>query len=185
MKIKMKKSVFAGLLCLVLGFISLNAVAQTTPKQMVEKGWDCQAAGKNAESVEWMRKAAEQGYAEAQNVLGDFYYIGVMIKQNYAEAVKWSRKAADQGHAEAQCRLGKCYYYGFGVEKNFTEAFNWFLKSAKQGNMEAEYEVGMRYYEGEGVKKDYSQAKYWFKKAEDKGFDWASAMLEMMYDLGL
>ncbi|MBO5694798.1 MAG: protein kinase, partial [Lentisphaeria bacterium] len=72
--------------------------------------------------VKRYRKAAEQGDAKAQNNLGDCYYKGHGVTQDYKEAVKWYRKAADQGLASAQCNLGVCYEYGHGVEKNLTEA---------------------------------------------------------------
>ena len=54
-----------------------------------------------AEAVKWYRKAAEQGYADAQYNLGSCYYNGKGVPQNYAEAVKWYCKAVGQGHADA------------------------------------------------------------------------------------
>ena len=50
-----------------------------------------------AEAAKWYRKAAEQGYADAQNNLGMMYVNGQGVPQDYAEAAKWTRKAADQG----------------------------------------------------------------------------------------
>ncbi|MBQ1931964.1 MAG: sel1 repeat family protein, partial [Muribaculaceae bacterium] len=76
---------------------------------------------------------AEQGNAWAQNNLGDCYYNGRGVDQNYDEAVKWYRKAAKQGNAPAQYNLGYCYYNGHGVDKNYDEAVNWYRKAAEQG----------------------------------------------------
>ena len=53
-------------------------------------------------AVEWYRKAAEQGHADAQNNLGFMYYTGQGVEQDYKKAVEWYRKAAEQGHADAQ-----------------------------------------------------------------------------------
>jgi hypothetical protein len=39
-------------------------------------------------------KAAEQGYAPAQNNLGLEYEDGMAVPQDYDEAVKWFRKSA-------------------------------------------------------------------------------------------
>ena len=50
-----------------------------------------------------------QGNADAQNSLGDCYYNGIGVEQDYAEAVKWYRKSAEQGHLVAQDNLGFCY----------------------------------------------------------------------------
>jgi TPR repeat protein len=48
------------------------------------------------EAIESLRKAANQGYANAQHNLGVMYRDGQGVLQNYVEAVKWFRKAADQ-----------------------------------------------------------------------------------------
>ena len=55
-----------------------------------------------AEAVTWYRKAAEQGYAAAQNNLGSMYLNGRGVGQDDAEAVSWFRKAAEQGYGPAQ-----------------------------------------------------------------------------------
>ena len=68
-----------------------------------EKGWS--VAQDYQEAVKWYRKAAEQGYAEAQYELGNCYEKGWSVAQDYQEAVKWYRKAAEKGHAKAKARL--------------------------------------------------------------------------------
>ena len=85
-------------------------------------------------AVEWFRKAAEQGLAEAQLVLG----AQCKIEENLEEAAKWYRKAAEQGDAKAQFFFGTCYYNGEGVEEDYEEAVEWFRKAAKQGDAEAQ-----------------------------------------------
>jgi hypothetical protein len=42
-----------------------------------------------AEAMKWYRKAAEQGYANAQSSLGFMYDLGRGVKQDDKEAVKW------------------------------------------------------------------------------------------------
>ena len=56
-------------------------------------------------AAEWYRKAAEQGYAEAQNNLGLLYAGGRGVAKDEAKAVEWYRKAAKQGHEAAQYNL--------------------------------------------------------------------------------
>ena len=48
-----------------------------------------------AVAVEWLRKAAEQGYARAQNNLGYCYEYGQGVDKDTAVAVEWYRKAAE------------------------------------------------------------------------------------------
>ena len=72
------------------------------------------------------RKAAEQGYAFYQCVLGDYYRYGTGVPKDDAEALKWYRKAAEQGDAHAQLSLGSMYAEGEGVPKDRVEAYVWF-----------------------------------------------------------
>ena len=89
------------------------------------------------EAAKWYRKAAEQGYIEAEYSLGFFFEKGKGEHQNYNEAIKWYRKAAEQGHAKAQYKLGLFSFYGLGCEENQKEAVKWYNNSAEQGNMKA------------------------------------------------
>ena len=84
------------------------------------------------EAVKWFRKAANQGAALDQSILGCFYRDGRGVETNYVEAVKWYRKAAEQGDADAQFNLGCCYHDGRGVETNYVEAVKWYRKAAEQ-----------------------------------------------------
>jgi TPR repeat protein len=48
----------------------------------------------NAEAVKWYRKAADQGYASAQWGLGEMYYAGRGVPQDYVLAHMWLNLAA-------------------------------------------------------------------------------------------
>ena len=48
------------------------------------------------QAAAWIRKAAEQGNADAQWGLGEKYENGEGVPQDYAQAFVWYRKAADQ-----------------------------------------------------------------------------------------
>ena len=64
----------------------------------------------SSEQIETLRKDAEQGYAEAQDVLGLAYANGVGVAKDQREAVRWWRKAAAQGYTQAQrLNLGWAY----------------------------------------------------------------------------
>ncbi|HCN10096.1 MAG TPA: hypothetical protein DIT01_19390, partial [Lentisphaeria bacterium] len=47
----------------------------------------------DAEAVKWFRKAAEQGYPQAQYNLGVAYANGEGVPEDDVAAVKWYRKA--------------------------------------------------------------------------------------------
>ncbi len=78
----------------------------------------------------WQRKAADQGLASAQWVLGVSYETGQGVPHDDAEAVKWYRKAADQGFANAMLNLGFMYVSGRGVPQNSLQAHVWFNLAA-------------------------------------------------------
>ena len=88
-------------------------------------------------AVQYYRKAAEQGYAPAQNALGDMYYYGRCVTRDYVEAVRWYRKSAEKGDSDAQNRLGDMYRDGHGVAPNDLEAFKLYHNAANQGSASA------------------------------------------------
>jgi len=91
----------------------------------------------HTEAVRWYRKAAVQGYADAQFNLGLILTNGRGVKLDHTEAVRWYRKAAEQGSTIAQFKIGGMYYQGHGVKKNIDEALRWFQKAAEKGHAEA------------------------------------------------
>ena len=60
---------------------------------------------------------AELGDTVAQLNVGNSYYTGDGIPQNYDEAAKWYRFAAKKGNPIAQNNLGMMYSIGVGVRK--------------------------------------------------------------------
>lgn len=121
---------------------------------------------KGAEIIE---RAAEIGYAPAQNKIAVCYAHGLGVPKDSDEAIKWFRKAAEQGCAEAQRNLAFRYEFGIGIQKNLAEAVKWFRKAAEQGDTMSQNEVGLCYLRGEGVVQDYDEAIKWFRKASEKG----------------
>ena len=49
-----------------------------------------------AHTLEWFCKAAEQGYAKAQNILGVMYRDGWGVPQDYVQARMWLNLAASR-----------------------------------------------------------------------------------------
>ena len=70
-----------------------------------------------ARSLEWCRRAADNGLAIAQALMGTHYYNGDGVPMDKREAVRWYRLAAEQGLAPAQGDLADCYLTGSGVNE--------------------------------------------------------------------
>ena len=129
-------------------------------------------------------KHAEQGNAEAQNLLGEMYFLGRGVGQDYQEAAKWYRKAAEQGDANAQNLLGELYSYDEGVKQDYQEAAKWYRKAAEQGDANAQYNLGFMYENGQGVIQDRKEAAKWYGIAAEAGYAYAQNNLGLLYETG-
>lgn len=154
-----------------------TAVNDTTPEALYSLGIDYLNGNDSLgiymnkeKGVELLRRAAEQGNADAQYNLGDCYYYGEGVAQDYAQAVYWWRQAAEQGDAMVQNKLGICYCNGQGVAQDYAQAVYWWRQAAEQGNAYAQYHLGVCYAKGLGVERDSEQAEYWKNLAIQNGY---------------
>jgi TPR repeat protein len=129
-------------------------------------------------------KAAAQGDAESQYLLGLIYFVGRSDLRDYAKARYWLGKAAAQGHAGAQYRLGQMYARGDGVQQDFTKARYWYGKAAAKGDADVQYILGVMYEYGLGGPQDYAKARYWYGKAAAQGHAGAQYSLGVLYIRG-
>jgi len=88
-------------------------------------------------AAKWYRKAANQGYPQAQYNLGLLYEDGKGMTKNYHKATQWYKRAAKKGLSEAQNNLAVLYILGKGVAKDENRAETLFRRAAKQGNRNA------------------------------------------------
>ena len=97
---------------------------------------DCAAAYDRQDyalSLRLCRPLAERGDIDAQTSLGNLYYEGWGVEQNYTSAVNWFRKAAERGDATGQFSLGWAYEQGDGVLQDYVLAHMWYDLAAAQG----------------------------------------------------
>jgi len=148
---------------------------------MYEKALSYAKENNYTEEIKWYRKAADLGFALAQNNLGVMYADGKGVAQDYKEAIKWFRMAANQGDDNAQINLAIRYLFGEGVVKDYKEAAKWLRMAANQGNAIAQNYLGIRYANGQGVVKDYKEAVMWHRKAANQGHAGAQSNLGHLY----
>jgi hypothetical protein len=139
---------------------------------------------KLAEDAAAFRLRAEQGDAKAEYMLGDIYYYGQGVPQDYNEAIRWFRKVADQNYANGEGSLGYMYLHGLGVAQDYNMALNWYHKAADQGDAKAQNGLGNIYSQGQGVPQDYGEAVRRYRIAADKGYAPAQYNLGDMYYYG-
>ncbi|MEX6246960.1 tetratricopeptide repeat protein [Providencia hangzhouensis] len=82
-------------------------------------------------------KSANKGNVEAQNYMGQFYYQGIGVKQNYITAFEWFKKSADKKFPPAQYQVGKMLESGEGIEINEKSAAEYLAQACKAGLKEA------------------------------------------------
>ncbi|QCE32803.1 sel1 repeat family protein [Acetobacteraceae bacterium] len=145
------------------------------------------------------RKAAKQGDAEAQYMLGVLYFRGQGLRRNPRMAAVWWKKAADQKNLPALKALGGIYLSGVftpdaaqtdpqksrtGVKRNPKTAAKYYKQAADLGDAEAQNVLGELYSRGQGVRKDWKEAvKYWQKAAAQENAA-AQLSLSMAYKTG-
>lgn len=90
---------------------------------------------RSGDSIKWLQKAADQGYFNAELMLGMAYMSGKDgVNKDENEALKWLQKAADHGNGQAQQFLGDIYAKGtHGVPKDEKKALEWHLKAIDTG----------------------------------------------------
>lgn len=88
--------------CLYLIWLGLTTIAPSIVITSMPQDY--------AQAAQWCEKAAVQGNAEAQTMLGRMYATGQWVARRDDLALLWWRKAAAQGHAEAQYQLGEHFF---------------------------------------------------------------------------
>ena len=121
------------------------------------------------EAAKWLTKAAEAGYAAAQENLAGLYYQGQGVAQDHVAALKWFRLAAQAGEAPAQRMVAVFYQNGYGVAQDYAETVKWFRRAAEQGDVPAQSGLSSLYLNGLGVPKDYVEGYKWVALAAAQG----------------
>jgi TPR repeat protein len=144
--------------------IALAAYKDATKKGSAEGAYSLAQLVRDEDphqAASYMQKAAKQGYADAQFILGNMYQEGDGVTKNTRLAMSWTKKAAEQGHVCAQETLGGMY----GHQQRWTDAFDWWYKAAMQGNADAEYNVSTLFHGGKGTVQDSTKAAVFCRRA--------------------
>ena len=109
--------------------------------------------------VEFYRKAAEKGDAEAMFNLGVMYAKGRGVGKDEKKAVEWYQKAADKGHAGAMFNLGVDVREGPGRGQGREEGRRIVPQGRRHGMMRPRCTTWVSCtHKGRGVGKDAKKA---------------------------
>ena len=156
------------------------AVFAQTAEECYNKGKSFNDQKDYTKAMEWYLKAANQGHAQAQVMIGWYYKNGYAVEANTDKALDWYLKAAKQGYAQAQYLAGAVY----NDRKDYTNAAKWYQKAADQDHASAQINLGALYNNGQGVAQDFKKAVEWYQKSAYQGNVYAQNNLGWMYEKG-
>lgn len=127
----------------------------------------------------WVQAAADQGYATAQMLLGQFYVNSVGVPANAESAAMWMGRAAEQDYPHAACALGRLYF-SMG---NRDQAARWFRRGSQEGCSAAEIGLARLLLGESGVTPEQrEEALTLLQKAADRGALEAQMELGNLYE---
>ena len=152
----MKKAITA--VVLILSFF----VAPMASAAQIDDALVAYYRGDYTNALKRLTPLAKQGEVIAQSLLGDMYFNGQGVTQNYKEAANWYRLAIlNNGNIRALRSLGRMYYEGKGVIQNYSEVARLWHLAASGGDYTSMGLLGILYFEGHGVTQNYIKAHMW------------------------
>lgn len=104
----------------------------------VETGRDLMEANRFEEAFAELWPAARSGNADAEELIGVMYAMGLGVARDDVRALEWYLRAAMKGHPGAQSGVGWYYEVGRGVPApDLVRAYMWYTLSAIGGDPDA------------------------------------------------
>ncbi|MEM1375697.1 MAG: tetratricopeptide repeat protein [Pseudomonadota bacterium] len=117
---------------MALAFLATPATGE------IEEARDLMEAGRFEEALEAFWPAARSGNADAEELIGVMYALGLGVEQDYVRAFEWYLRSAMKGHPGAQSGVGWYYEVGLGMPApDLTRAYMWYVLSAIGGDPDA------------------------------------------------
>lgn len=104
----------------------------------IEAARDLMEEGKFVEAREALWPAARSGNADAEELIGVMYAMGLGVEQDDIRAFDWYLRASMKGHPGAQSGVGWYYEVGRGMPApDLVRAYMWYVLSAIGGDPDA------------------------------------------------
>lgn len=119
-------------LCLALALLANPAFAE------IEEARDMMEEGRFEEAYEALWPAARSGNADAEELIGVMYAMGLGLPRDDIRAFEWYLRSAMKGHPGAQSGVGWYYEVGRGLPApDLVRAYMWYTLSAIGGDPDA------------------------------------------------
>ena len=104
----------------------------------IEHARDLMEQGHFKEAMSELLPAARSGNADAEELIGVMYAMGLGVPQDDQRAFEWYLRSSMKGHPGAQSGVGWYYEVGRGIEKpDLVRAYMWYVLSAIGGDPDA------------------------------------------------
>ena len=122
---------------LFIAYVFIACVFISAAHAEIETARDLMDAGDYRAAMQELLPAATAGNAEAEELIGVMYALGLGVARDDARAFEWYLRAAMKGHAGAQSGVGWYYETGRGVATDLVRAYLWYVLSAIGGDPDA------------------------------------------------
>ena len=104
----------------------------------IEHARDLMEEGKFEKAMQELIPAARSGNADAEELIGIMYAMGLGVKRDDVRAFDWYLRASMKGHPGAQSGVGWYYEIGRGLPApDLIRAYTWYVLSAIGGDPDA------------------------------------------------
>jgi hypothetical protein len=112
--------------------------AAPAPAATLEEARDLMEAGRFEAAMAAFRPLARSGNADAEELIGVMYALGLGVERDDRRAFEWYLRSAMKGHPGAQSGVGWYYEVGRGLpEPDLVRAYMWYVLSAIGGDPDA------------------------------------------------
>lgn len=160
------------------------AASPAAPEDDYKRGETAYRSGDMVGAMAVLRRAADQGHAPSQVLLGD-----ILDRAEFdEEALAYYRKAAEQGDPAGEFGVGSMYLAGEGVKKDPQQAYFWFTRAAEKNHVSAIIGLANAYISADQgtnpVWPDQARAAQWLRKAAEADYLPAVEALAQAYRAG-
>lgn len=114
------------------------SLAVTPALAEIEEARDLMEESRFEEAMQALLPAARSGNADAEELIGVMYAMGLGVPRDDVRAFEWYLRSAMKGHPGAQSGIGWYYEVGRGVpEPDLVRAYLWYVLSAIGGDPDA------------------------------------------------
>ena len=118
--------------------VVLSLLFATPSLAEIEGARDLMESGDFKKAMSELLPAARSGNADAEELIGVMYAMGLGVKRDDRRAFEWYLRSSMKGHPGAQSGVGWYYEVGRGMESpDLVRAYMWYVLSAIGGDPDA------------------------------------------------